>query len=551
MQGRSTVEKLLDAETSGELKAILETIAETTIDGGAKFAPPVCRRLAREIVCRTYAGAVHELCHLVRAAEAAHGGRGYERFFWGGPATARDCRARMIEAVTDNRPPDGSVEIEHSGIRLAYSDGSFAIAFSRMPLLLALMEFLVSALGYAALDAAIRNEPGGEPGMAAVSRAANGVSRQVYAFLKAHLPTTQAQRKLHALTTFLRQRGGSATEPDDLDDDAVLAFWLLASRDDSEATDFRTFKATFQTFVRLHDALAVARDHDALDRPLSIGGDGDAGEVDPAEIEHAIAAIDERRAALEVLSAAPAAAIKFLTKTETASIALIMSCGEAAGVMPLSVLRCQVFGAVQSRITQASRRTAGAIDVDRVFRDGGVEGYSRQGEALHRIERHVALALHAAFHALARGRRGEAIEVLLGLRPGIELGPLAPLFVTPGDGPSNVVPLTAPAIGARFLATVEEDAARCPELAAFVADAKRAFRRISRQGFDEAGLDDSAVIDGFAAARDALFSIADRLQRFRRRLARRAPPAGDWECQFDADRVVFTEQFRVIYGEVR
>ena len=93
-----------------------------------------------------------------------------------------------------------------------------------------------------------------------------------------------------------------------------------------------------------------------------------------------------------------------------------------------------------------------------------------------------------------------------------------------------------------------EDAAKLePDLAALMADARKAFNGISRQGFAVEGLDESTVIDGFAVGVTALLSIKKHLANFHRALEKARLPHVDWTGQFDADKAVFLKQFRVLY----
>ena len=111
-----SIENFGAGESSGELRAIFETVTESTVNGVPKFAPAVCRRLIRSITARTYASPIHELCHLVRIAGIACGPDNYEDLFWGGgPATAagsgcpfgRRSASRFDDSATSDPPDEG------------------------------------------------------------------------------------------------------------------------------------------------------------------------------------------------------------------------------------------------------------------------------------------------------------------------------------------------------------------------------------------------------------------------------------------------------------
>ena len=104
--------RILEAGKSGELTAAIQNVAEVTVpSGGRKYARKVCNELGRMIVCRSYAKAVLQLCHLINAADAC--GRGaarYERFFFGsGWATAGSFRSHVDNAL-------GAGDIRYRGI---------------------------------------------------------------------------------------------------------------------------------------------------------------------------------------------------------------------------------------------------------------------------------------------------------------------------------------------------------------------------------------------------------------------------------------------------
>ena len=51
---------------------------------------------------------------------------------------------------------------------------------------------------------------------------------------------------------------------------------------------FKTYRSVFKSFVKLHAALAEARDRFRLDHPRSLGADTEAGEIDPERISESL-----------------------------------------------------------------------------------------------------------------------------------------------------------------------------------------------------------------------------------------------------------------------
>lgn len=473
--------RLLAASQSSELREVFRQLADIDGPAGAKFTKRVLTALAARIVGRAYETPLLELCHLVRAAEiAAKGSRGggFEWLFWG----VEVARPSAFRAAFD----DGE-DAEKEGATLRYPDGSFEVRFGRMPLLAALMEFLVSFLGYqVAADAAARL---GAEGVSrrTVSEVAKGLARQLYAALRDHLPTAQAQRKFGLITEFLQQEAGDEFTGHDIDDRAVLNFWLANPASDS-AADFRGFRTTFLAFLRLRRLLLDSDSLQALAHPLAIGVDVDAGEVDPSADAVLPPLPDEDP--LELLHEQPAASIRAYNKRELAVLELPTT--ETAGVaaLRLSYLRAETFGPLQNRLTQALRRRSG--DVAALIAAGPDAGYADCVAALARLSQHTRQVMQATLYVLRRQRA--------------------------------------------------DDAGAAVDLAAF-AKQRRAFNAINRAGFDRGALEDPGRRAGFEALAGALAPISQALATVLGAFENDA-----WRSSESGDRPVFAAAFGRLYG---
>lgn len=533
---------------SGELVSALAGLSEITIAGRPKFGPRACRQVAISICCRNYAKAVHELCHMVVFAEAASDGRGWEEIFWNiGPSTSANFRS-----VAERRIAGPDFVLSRRAVTVRYDDGAFSVSFSRMPFLSALLEFLVSAVGYGAIDDLFGAMFESRPSSARVSDTAKALSRQIYAYLADHLPSAQAQRNFRRLVSFLAARDGTTVRIDAIDDDAVLAFWRRHSvPTKGEQGDFKTFRFVFRSFVRLHQALDAARFRNALNRPRTIGPDRAAGEIDPDQLFGIVEAIDEQRNALEALRDEAAKRIKFLNGREVGALELLFDCGPVALILPLSLMRAEIFGAEQTRITQALRRGApeGCKTIRAVILAPGTLNYDQRRQAFRNLGAHLFRILLASLHALAQARHQMAISMVLSLRPNADYGRLANLFPDSGEEDGNLVVLDSDLIRERFFATLVRLEDDDGDLGEIFRAARSAFAKLSRRGFRAQDLDDPDMIDGFAAAADPLFEISDHLAKFCVRLDRVHLPCGAWSDQFDADRTIFKSQFELLYGE--
>ncbi len=523
--GREARRRVLTAGMSADLvNAFAEVAQATTPDGDLTFQQAVCHGLARAIVCRAYAGPIYQLCHLVNVADAC--GRGNERFEWlffaGSRLNARHFRTTLTDAAGSRGWRRPGFELSGNGVAIRYSDGVFNVAYTRMPLLAAMFEFLVSAVPYSVVDDIFADMFGDASRQAAIGGAANALQRHLYGFLSAHLSSAQEQDKFSALIEFLDGRGDGASI--EIDDQAVLDFWRHASAPtDGAASDFRTYRTVFEGFIDLMRSLERAETRLAVDNAQPIGLDAETGEIDVEALEPLVAASGEWRSPLEILDQEPASRIKLLNRTELGYVALLSDCGPMSARLPISLLRCECLGAAQARITQGLRRKlargrlADLIDCD------GAESYDDRRRGYGALRAHIARVLKAAAYVTMRDRA-----------------------VAAG---ANVVALGRSEPGELMDDAMEDDMVVSEqEFGAALDEARRAFARISRHGFEDEGLDDDEIVEGFALGAGALMAVDELIASFVDRLDgldRLAGLAG----RFAADKDVFRDQFARLYGD--
>jgi len=504
---------ILEAEKSAELITAFRLLADAGEDGERRFAPEVCRAVERVITCRTYASVVLELCHLSRAA-SAYRGRYFELFWAAGEMRAGRLRALFAECRAAGA---GWLQVGLSGVELTYPDGTFGISYSRMPVLVALADFLLTALGFAAVDRILA--PLGARGVtvARVSEQANALSRAVYDYLKQHLPPLQAQRKLGAVIDFLSARHGGDFDATMVDDASVLDFWRSAV-DDPGRQDFRTFASVFLAFARFRQVFEQAATHEAVEHALPIGPAAEDGEVDPAQIAAVVETADTERNPLEELQIPPSARIKFFNAKERDGIGLFFQCGRAADALPLSYLRCEVFGGVQARLSQ-SLRSGLANGAEVLIAAGPEDDYRGHRERLRGMAEHGRNMLLAAAYVMHKA----------GMRQ------------------------VADRAQRRHLALVGDAGEAAPAAAAdaFLAEAREAARHVARQGFRPDEIQDEELKTGFLVGCPLVAAVVERLDAFVNRLAKLRLPERDWDAQFDADKLVFSACFRSLYGVPR
>ncbi|MFN3076595.1 MAG: hypothetical protein ABT940_06935 [Alphaproteobacteria bacterium] len=520
---------VLEAEKSSELAAAFRLLTEASDNGEPRFSREACRAVARVVSCRTYAGALRDLCHLVRAASVCH--RSYVDFFWApGPLRASRFKGMFSRCA----PPDAVLRLHAAEVELVYRDGPpFCISYGRMPYLCAMMEFIITIIGFADIDDILAILARPVATMEEVSAQANALSRLVYAYLKDHLPPLQTQRKVAVMIDYLTAGNNGDFGPHAIDDQAVLDFWLATG---DGAKDFRTFTSVFLAFARLRRVLEQGADIAAIERARPIGSSVEEGEVDPEEIEAAVVAIAEPTNPLDRLAEAPASHIKFFNAKERDALIFLFQCGRAADDLPLSFVRCEVFGPAQSLISQSLRSGKPTNQLSATIEASFHEDYTTHQRHLEALVAHGRTVLLASVHVLY-GRNAALMETLVRmLRPGVQ-----PAEMTETE---NVVPFRRKSTSDPSMNKTNEP----PEVEQFLAEARASAKGIARQGFRPGEWADAQVVEGFVVGAPLVAEIVARLEGFHASLGRLALPEGSWEHQFDADRATFTAGFRRIYG---
>ncbi|WP_417796060.1 hypothetical protein [Terasakiella pusilla] len=534
-------ELLLEAGKSEELAAALHTLSETEVNGEPKYTPAICREIGKMIVCRTYATPLLELCHLIAAASQLSGPKGrYEYFFWdSGLARSGSfyayCKQNLIARPTD------SLSLTQQALTLHLSDTNFAIQFGRMPVLSALLEFLLTSIGYSELDETLQAVTRKIPKKQEVSACANELSRQLYAYLKDHLPTAQSQRKYRQILAYCENDVSTITDP------LILDFWQDASRETDKSSDFKTFESVTLGFIRLIQAVEGAEDLAALRHTASIGMDRDAGEIDPNMLSQTLDTVQETLSPLLKLAEEPMAQIKFLNKLEAQNLEHLLNAGTLALRLPLSILRCNVFAKPQARLTQALRAKASPEDLQAIIAAGPEETYQDRQIAYQNLIAQIQRSLYASLYALSQNRRREAISLLLKLAPGIDFTPLGTHLIDREVG-DNVVTLQQSTIADHFMTILKDENEVGADIAEVMSQAETAYKGMSRKGFKEAAHTQSDRSEAYIEGANLLFEISQDIEAYLERLEGLPLAGNGWQAQFSHDRATFSTQFSHIYG---
>ena len=520
MRERARV-RLVQASQSEELRSLFRQLSEIEGPQGPKFSRKVLLELTARVVGRAYEPALLELCHLVRAAMLADrhapddpgiSGRtaGFEWLFWG-VETARAgafrtaFAGRSVVGAEASAGGSDTLRLGAGAVTLLYVDERFELRYGRMPGLAALMELLLSALGYRALVEVL--DPLGAPNMkrSAVSDAARALARRFYAWLGDRLPAAQAQRKFHAMTAFLEEHCGPDFTEEDIDDEAVLRFWLARGVEEGSgqgAGDFRGYRTTFLAFVALARVLAAGGEIGRFERALPIGPDIEAGEIDPpadVTIDMSVAEEDP----LTRLQEEPAIAVKALNRRELERLRLPVGESDAVRRLPRSWLRAECFGSVQNRLSQALRDGKPAAALATIVAAGPQTGYGAQIAALETADAHLLRVAKACLYVLHRmGQSGT------------------------NDG-RDPVGIAVQEIDFKLLG-----------------EARKAFEGLNRAGFERSAPDNPQLAPAYRALAGLLPEISERLRGVLHVLGSQEA----WQPVEEEDRGIFAEALGRLYG---
>lgn len=543
MDGISTERALLAGAISPELQTAIRTVAEADLGGGPKYAASIMRALSRTVAARAYGKPMLELCHLLRIADGVGGRHGWPALIFGVPvARAAAFRAQIQEGARRRPAFAGDFRLEADGVTVTYPDGPFTVAYSRMGFLAALLELMVTALGYRAMDAAIRSWLDAPFESARAASHANVLSRLFYDHLKDHLSTAQSLRVFARMVAFLERDRGSGFTVDDLDDRAVLDYWHgSVTAEDEDAAELRGFRAVTERVGLLRTALQAGFERHAVDSAMPVGPDRGGGEVDPDTLL-AILDVQEGEAdELLALEAPPACNVKFLTGREVAELDLIARLGSHAGALALSVLRSVTFGAVQGRLSQALRRRASAGEIAELIDLAGCETYDQRLDQWRMLESRLERMALAALAVLVEADRAEAALEVLARLPAADLSGLRERLPSAADG-DNVVALR-PGGTLGMVAALAETKVVGPEVSALIAAARRALRGLARSGFGPEDRRRAEVIDAMASGAPLVRRLLVRLDHVRATTQSRLDADS-----FERDSARFRDGFRALYG---
>ncbi len=477
---------VLRAGASEQLMADFGALCETTaLEGEPKYAlRPTLENLAKFITTQTSGAnkdmALFELSHLVYGVAALLGTSGVSDFFLAPEKMSPQRLRHLLQGTAQG------VEVEGEQLRISYGETTFDVRFGRMPFLVCLYDFLCSMDGFSCfeqvsvlfeeLTQSVLNET-------AVRACANGLAALMRKYRLAHLSSAQADGKFIQVTKFLQER--SSESHIILQDDAVFDFWSLHNR----GKDYRGYRTVFDLFNDYATAFEETRNFEAARQATRLGLDHESGEIDVGDFEMEEIEMSEWVSPFALFDQEEFDDIRFFKKkTERGPIESLMAYGPDALRLPLAFIRYEIFGQVQSGITNDLQVGRGQDSVRQRIACDDVQTYEARQEQCRDILQHLENLQASCLHILAQQEEQEAVM------------------------PENVVSLT-----------------------------KTAFSKMKRKGFDV----QTDKIQAFRRAADALQRMKTHLERYIERQEK-----GCFAQKFDADRCAFRTQFEHLYKEV-
>ena len=582
------------SQAAQEVAEALAITSERTAADGSPWCPPRDADLVQRWVTdrgRELGGGIRRVVRLARLMGAAEGS--YLQFLHVRLPTlrTRHFKVALQAAVAAGRVPRAVATLTTAGVRLHEAKLTppgaigFDIDFAQMPRLAALLDALHNALGFATVEDLLKPILArGAPAVHA-DEVARALHARLNAWLSERLESPHYIRQAQRMRAFLAGRG--AVEPDAVDDEAILDFWIstAATPGDSETEGLRLYRSSARAMLRYRRALRDAQAYRQIGAPLNLDDhlhrqpEGDSGTV----------TVEAWQSPLRALAARPANAVKWLTKRERLWLlnylggphpdreepeeeapetpeapeepAADTGLADAEPFDPRFVrtlLRVDVFGPVQSILVAGLRRQVPpAAAIGQALSHAGdtayeacATSYGEVGEQL-RVECLAALvtlmeagapeSLHLVSHLGGR----ESLSELLGDDP---RGPSAAAD-DEEDSEEHEEDEKAPrGIGA-YVAALQRAAAAGAQgasaspLQVLLGQAHAALRKVGRVGFRRSDRGEGAVVAALAAGAAPVVEVLRELDR----LLPVLPQAGPRDALI-ADRQRFEAAFQRIYA---
>lgn len=522
----------LEGAKSEELRSVIACVMDATAsDGGPRYTRRVISALTRILVCRSYAKPTLELSHFLAAISDTSGR--FEHILWGVDRATPSAFRSFIEDI-DWDP--ARAKLSRQGLIHVTQGAEFQVSCSRMPILTALLEFLISALGYSIVDELtipIRCERSDDK---VIGEVANSLQRALYKYLKEHLPPAHRQKRERHFLGFVDDRAGNRGGADAITDEIVIDYWQAYAAE--PGLDNKTYRSVYDMAERMIIALDAAIERVRGDHALSIGSDREVGEVDPEDIENMIALCDSEETPLVRILEGDGGAVKFITATEADVLGALPMKNSVERRIPLSIVRSAVQGAVQLKLSSMLRRHASVAGGDSRTEP---QSYTEYLQGLQSIASVIDRILLASLWLLHAGKHPVAVSVALKIAPDINWGSLVKDSDKDKPEDENTVSIDIHRAMRQFFDATPDK--RGDEVQALLSEARQAFRGVNRKGFKNPCTPD--VIAEIADGVEDVIALNVAIRGYTDRIV----GSIDWEAVERSDARVFGKMFEILYGK--
>jgi len=389
-----------------DFRAVLEA---TTPDGGPRHAPyPTMDWLARFIVGQSGGphkdAPLYELMHLTNAIYLAAPSDDSRALFFLSPGR---ITASYAKNWFQSKQAQKLVAAEDDIILSYRGEQTFSIRYGRIANLAALYEFLCGMDGYSFYSRfedicqILFNKP---DCIESIKSATNALSSEMRQYRRRYLDTSRADGKFNDLFCFLQAR--SKENQISVNDAAILDFWLLhnfsETIDPKQVKDYRGYRTVFDLFITFMDALRDAGGKVAVATASPLGTDRNIGEIDVASSDVLELENEEWSSPLVAFDHPPLKTINYFKKaSERNPMESLMRFGPKVLDLPLAFLRYEIFGQVQSGITNDLQVGRGTKSVAHRITCADAETYDARKIKVQSLLQHTQDMSKATLHAIA------------------------------------------------------------------------------------------------------------------------------------------------------
>jgi hypothetical protein len=549
--------------------ALAITLERQDADGAPWCPPRDGVAVRRWVTDRSAAlgGGIRRVVRLARLMAVADG-RDYVQFLY-------------VSAAAEGRLPSRQVTFTDTGVLLREAaqatqrkpEEGFEIDFAQMPRLAALLDFLHNALGFGTVHDVLAPLLHGGGSTQTATEIARTLHAALNAWLSERLESPGHMRQAQRMRAFLASRGH--VNPEAIDNEAILLFWMgvAVATDEDRIDGFRLFTSAAGAMLRYRQALRDAATARQLEASFGSGKDSASAQLALDRLEDSQTSLEMWRSPLRALASLPASRIKWLTKKEQHRLLHYLG-GPASDEVPqdsddegqsghwhgglagderfdlaylLTLLRADVFGAVQASIVGRLRKRAAAdAAIELTLQSIGEDAYGACSADYSSVCEQLRLECLAALAALMEAGSAEAV-ILLGHLGGQEavtaaIGPTADEL--PSLAEDGAVPEAMRRLIATALQAVLADPNSLPPGAGreVLLQARAATRTVSRIGFRREDYADAEMLAALQSGTAAVVEVLRDLDRLQAALSSKSG-LGD----VADDQARFADTFRAIY----